>query len=129
MMTNLDDARDRVNFLCKQNLLIETNHWSSQINISWPLPYPYENPIGNVHVVIAWGGSVANLMLCSKFLVDMPLVPVNVSRVSNLAVKGGSLKGESSSTHQPHLPHPMESLRWPSATAKDKVSSSRNCAI
>ena len=43
-------------------------------------------------------------------------------------VKGGSLDGESSSTHQPHLPHPMESVRLPLVTPRDKVSFSRNHA-
>ena len=54
----------------------------------------------------------------------LPLAPVSVTWFQYHAVKGGNLKRESSSTHQPHLPHPMESLRLPSAaTPKDKVSS------
>ena len=39
-----------------------------------------------------------------------------------IAVKGGDLKWQPSSTHQPRPPHPMESLRFPSATPRDKVS-------
>ena len=54
---------------------------------------------------------------------------ISINKFSILAVKGGSLNGESSSTHQPHLPHPMESVRLPFATPRNKVSFSRNYAM